>query len=78
MCQYSGHYIRNSYSKISISNDGRYIFSGCMYNGGVMWLTEFPFIEQPIFKMSSDILDFKKELNNSDWCADPSYFKVST
>lgn len=77
MCQYSGHYNRNSYSKISISNNGRYLFSGCMNHGGVIWLTDFPYIEEPIFKMSYNILDFKKELYTSDWCADPSYLKVS-
>lgn len=49
-----------------------------MNNGGIIWLTDFPYIEQPIFKMSYNILDFKKELYTSDWCADPYYFKVNT
>lgn len=79
--QYSGHTHGNVYSKISISNDGRYLFSGCTKNKGAIWITDLPFQEKPTFQVSMneiDLLDHdRKEFNCSDWCADSS-LKVST
>lgn len=77
LCEYSGHCHETGYSKISISNDGRYLFSGCMDNTGVIWLTDFPYVNKPVFKMLNKKPDSRKELSTSDWCADPAYPKVS-
>lgn len=77
--QYSGHKNETAYSKISISNDGRYLFSGCIEQKGVIWLTDFPYEENPMFTISdtNDSLDTNIEFSNSDWCADSACFKVS-
>lgn len=77
ICQYSGHIHETSFSKISISNDGHYLFSGCIQNTGVMWLTDFPFTENPCFSFNNNLSIVRKELSTSDWCADSSSLKVS-
>ncbi|VVC34555.1 Hypothetical protein CINCED_3A012480 [Cinara cedri] len=76
---YSGHCQETSFSKISISHDGRYIFSGCTNNTGVIWTTELPHIEKPIFILNKKLRDpfsvldlLHQELSVSDWCADPT------
>lgn len=74
ICKYSGHRHETPYSKISLSNDGRYLFSGCTETAGVIWSTDFPFKEKPIFEVSEPL----KELSVSDWCADSNSLKVST
>lgn len=76
--QYSGHQHETGYSKISISNDGRYLFSGCFNSNGLIWCTDFPYNEKPMLKMSYlPGLISHKELSCSDWCADPTRLKVS-
>lgn len=77
MCQYSGHLHETVYSKICISHDGRYLFSGCMTHGGVIWLLNLPYIEQPVLCTKYSMLNFKRELSCSDWCADSNSLKVS-
>lgn len=78
LAQYSGHKHETVFSKISISKDGHYLFSGCTAHRGVIWQTGFPYIELPIFKMLYTTPDFKKdELSTSDWCGDTSELKVS-
>lgn len=77
LCEYSGHVHETSYSKISISNDGRYLFSGCTVNTGVLWLTEPPYNNNPVFTVTNNTPFNPKELSGSDWCADSS-LKVST
>lgn len=74
--EYSGHFHETPYSKISMSNDGRYLFTGCMKRTGLVWLTDFPFIQKPSYKINSD--DFKTELSSSDWCADSTCIKVGS
>jgi len=78
ICQYSGHSHETGYSKISISHDDRYLFSGCIKNVGIIWLTDFPYNENPMFeieKFEGEVFD--TELSTSDWCADPTSTKVS-
>lgn len=75
--KYSGHFHETAYSKISISNDGRYLFSGCVKHTGVIYSTGLPHIEEPVFVMSNKLPYFAKELSTSDWCADPFSLKVS-
>lgn len=76
--QYSGHIHETNYSKISITNDGHFLFSGCMSYRAVIWQTGYPYIEHPIFRLNYEVEDYKKvELSTSDWCADPSSLKVS-
>lgn len=75
--QYSGFKSGTSLSKLSINNDGRYLFSGCKYKSGVIWVTDFPYVEKPMFEMSNYLTNSKKELSTSDWCADPTCLKVS-
>uniref|UniRef100_A0A2S2QAU7 Protein lethal enticleless n=1 Tax=Sipha flava TaxID=143950 RepID=A0A2S2QAU7_9HEMI len=77
LCQYSGYSYETNYSKISISNDGRYLFSGCNYNSGVIWNTDFPHTEKPVINMITKD-PIKKELSSSDWCADPACMKLAT
>lgn len=76
ICQYSGHLTETAYSKISISNDGRYLFSGCLINSGVLWFTGFPYNEKPMFTMAKKSGNIK-ELSASDWCMDSNCLKVS-
>ncbi|XP_008188067.2 denticleless protein homolog isoform X2 [Acyrthosiphon pisum] len=79
ICQYSGHSHETGYSKISISHDGRYLFSGCMENIGIIWLTDFPYNENPMFKIDKiDEKCSKIELSASDWCADLTSTKLVT
>lgn len=47
-----------------------------MNNGGVLWSTDFPYIEKPILKTSFTNIKYRRELCMSDWCADPSNIKV--
>lgn len=78
--QFSGHRPETFYSKISLSHDGRYLFTGCLYNSGVIWFTGFPYYEEPVFAISNatKVTGFYvKELSNSDWCLDSSSLKVS-
>ncbi|XP_050527322.1 denticleless protein homolog B isoform X2 [Daktulosphaira vitifoliae] len=77
--QYSGHKNETAYSKISISNDGRYLFSGCIEQKGVIWLTDFPYEENPMFNIGliNDSLDTNIEFSNSDWCADSGCLKFA-
>lgn len=77
MCRYKGNHHETCYSKISISYDGRYLFSGCTKYAGVMWLTDLPCITKPVFKMMQNTEGDHHELSASDWCADPSSLKVS-
>jgi len=65
------------YSRISISNDGRYLFSGCLYNSGVVWSTDSPYNEKPMFIMERGPETIHEELSASDWCLDSNYLKVS-
>ncbi|XP_026818722.1 denticleless protein homolog B [Rhopalosiphum maidis] len=78
ICIYSGHLHETTYSKISISHDGRYLFSGCMNNMGLIWSTDFPYKEKPMFEIKSSCSFSKKELSASDWCADPASTKLVT
>ncbi|CAI6376891.1 unnamed protein product [Macrosiphum euphorbiae] len=79
ICQYSGHLNETGFSKISISHDGRYLFSSCKENNGVIWLTDFPYNENPMFKIDKTDETFPKlELRASDWCADPTSTKLVT
>lgn len=48
-----------------------------MDNTGVIWLTDFPYVNKPAFKMLNNDPNSKKELSTSDWCADPACLKVS-
>jgi len=49
-----------------------------MENNGVIWLTDFPYNENPMFKIDKTDEKFRKlELRGSDWCADPTSTKVS-
>ncbi|KAL4135193.1 hypothetical protein QTP88_006833 [Uroleucon formosanum] len=79
ICQYSGHIHETGYSKISISHDGRYLFTGCMDNAGVIWLTDFPYNENPMFRLEEiEYKDYKREMSTSDWCADSTSTKLVT
>jgi len=50
-----------------------------MENIGVIWMTDFPYNENPMFKIkhNCDKKCSKKELSTSDWCADSTSIKVS-
>lgn len=61
-----------------MSNDGRYLFTGCVNRTGVMWLTDYPYIENPVYEIMNNSDDLKNELSTSDWCADPTSMKVSS
>lgn len=74
--QYSGHKSRTAFPKISINHDGRYLFAGCMRNGGLLWCTDYPFNDKPILKMGFTKARYIQEQGISDWCADPSNIKV--
>lgn len=75
---YSGHHHETPYSKISMTNDGRYLFTGCVSRTGVMWLTDLPYNEKPIYEIINNSDDLIHELSISDWCADPTCMKVSS
>lgn len=77
ICEFSGHAHETSYSKISISPDGQYLFSGCMNNSGLLWKTDFPYQSTPMFKIKSNRLFTKLEMSSSDWCLDSRSPKVS-
>ncbi|VVC46100.1 WD40/YVTN repeat-like-containing domain,WD40-repeat-containing domain,WD40 repeat [Cinara cedri] len=75
--QYTGRHLNSMYSKISISHDGKYIFSGCSQNSGVIWTTKLPHIKEPIFELNRKVkykptysYVFDQELGVSDWCSD--------
>ncbi|CAI6353483.1 unnamed protein product [Macrosiphum euphorbiae] len=79
ICKYYGHLNRTWFSKISISHDGRYLFSGCRENGGYIWLTDFPYNINPMFKINKYDKKFHKmDLKASDWCADSTSTKLVT
>lgn len=77
-CQYSGHELVTKYSKISISNNGRYLFTGCKKNGGFLWSTKSKkpqYVNKPMLKMAECFSTV--DINSSDWCIDPKCLKVS-
>ncbi|CAI6372891.1 unnamed protein product [Macrosiphum euphorbiae] len=79
ICEYFGHLNKTWFSKISISHDGRYLFSGCWENGGIIWLTDFPYNKNPMFKINKfDNKFHEMELSASDWCADSTSIKLVT
>lgn len=80
ICEYSGHSHETPYSKISISHDGRYLFTGCMRNMGIIWLTDFPYNKNPMFEIKHKYnqINYPNELSTSDWCADPTSLKLAT
>ncbi|XP_027844129.2 denticleless protein homolog B isoform X1 [Aphis gossypii] len=78
ICEFSGHAHETSYSKISISPDGKYLFSGCMNNSGLLWKTDFPYQSTPMFKIKSNRLFTKLEMSSSDWCLDSRSPKLVT
>lgn len=75
ICQFSGHFNETKHSKISISNDGHYLFSGCCKKTGVIWNTDFPCNEEPMLKLTTKDPEIH-ELSCSDWCADQTCMKV--
>lgn len=77
MCHYSGYLHETNYSKISLSNDGRYLFSGCKEKNGVIWVTDYPYNKEPMFTVSNHTYRKNVEFGSSDWCADPTCLKVS-
>ncbi|XP_025200533.1 denticleless protein homolog B [Melanaphis sacchari] len=78
ICTYFGHCHETGYSKISISHDGRYLFSGCMDYIGMIYLTDFPYDDHPMFQINCSNSFLKKELSASDWCADLTSIKFVT
>lgn len=49
-----------------------------MDNAGVIWLTDFPYNENPMFRVEEiEYKDYKREMSTSDWCADSTSTKVS-
>lgn len=49
-----------------------------MDNAGVIWLTDFPYNENPMFRLEEiEYKDYKREMSTSDWCADSTSTKVS-
>lgn len=78
ICEFSGHNHETTYSKISISPDGQYLFSGCMSNNGLLWNTGLPYQSRPMFKLKSNRLHNKSEMSSSDWCLDPRSLKLVT
>lgn len=78
ICQFTSDSVRNNYkSKISISNDGQYLFSGSPNSAGIIWNTDLPNTGEPLLNLMLNIPTKSTEMTVSDWCADKWCMKVS-